>query len=132
MSLILMCLGTAISFITNPDNTTTCLGSNATFMCGTDKTVTLSWLINDNAYTEVPGAQATDVTVYHSTLTVPTYRVPNGTNVRCYFVVNGVQSYSHIAYLFVQGLFTCLFVCLFPLPCSCAILHPISSTHCTF
>ena len=134
MSLILTCLGTAISFTANPTNTTTCLGSNATFMCSTDEpTRGILWYINGTAFKQVvPDAEITSSSSNQSTLTVPTYSVPNGTNVRCYFYDAGVPISSGAAFLSVQGLFTCLSVCLFPLPCSCVILHPISSTHCTF
>ena len=135
MSLILMCLGTAISFTTNPANTTTCLGSTATFMCSTDQpTGGIEWFINGALFSDTPGAQRTSPSTnqIQSTLTVPTYSVPNGINVRCYFYASGARFLGDVAFLTVQGLFTCLSVCLFPLPCSCAILHPISSTLCTF
>lgn len=98
-----MCLGTAISFTTNPANTTTCLGSTATFMCGTDQpTGGLSWLINERNYSLVPGALITSSSSSQSTLTVPENGLPEGAKVRCY---HSQSIYSDLAFLIVQGLF---------------------------
>ena len=80
---------------------TSCLGSSAVFTCSTDLQIGLVWLINNNDYSAVSGAQVIPSGI-QSTLTVLAINISQGGIVQCYYY-QGAPFFSSPAYLAVQG-----------------------------